>query len=216
MSDYAAYCRAILQMPAVLIGDDNLLARQGLKHLLGQEIRGLIFAEAHTGDEAIAHLARRHWDIIIIEVAIPGKNGFEVLREIRREFPASRVLLWGFRRDPHHATRARQLKASGYISKNSGRAGILNAFKNVLAGKDYFGEEGDCAADFIPPRVALSSRERDVLAAVVSGKRVGQIARDLKLSPKTVSTYKRRIADKLELTTTAELVFYALDHLTSA
>jgi DNA-binding NarL/FixJ family response regulator len=201
-------------MPSVLIVDDNLLARQGLKHLLGQVRRGLVFGEAQTSDEAIAFLARRRWSVAVIDVLIPGQGGFPVLRKIRRSYPRCRVVILSAHANREDALQARQLGASGYAGKNSSRPEVLKILRSVLAGKDHFVEAayegtGEWPIPLHPP---LSPRERDVLLAFVAGKRVGEIAAELDLSIKTISTYKRRILDKLRLKSVADLVRYAIEH----
>src|ERR1022692_4411054 len=125
-------------MPSVLIVDDHLLIRQGLKQMLSQEYRDLVVGEAGSSDEAAARLAKRPWDIVTLDIAIPGKDGFYVLQEVRRRHPSTRVLVLSVHADPQYAVRARQLGASGYVSKNAGRAELLKAFTSVLAGKEYF------------------------------------------------------------------------------
>jgi two-component system invasion response regulator UvrY len=201
-------------MTSVLIVDDNLLVREGLKHLLSQEHRGLAFGEATNGQEVAARLAKRAWDVVVIEVSIPGHDGFQTLQEIRRSYPATRVVMLSRVPSPEHALRARQLKAAGYSAKNSSRAELLRVFHNVLAGKEHFAGAAQGASKTLsaPVPAALSGRERDVLIACVAGKRVGEIAGELNLSIKTVSTYKRRILNKLQLKSVAELVRHAIDH----
>ncbi len=201
-------------MPTVLIVDDNLLARQGLRHLLSQVRRGLVFGEAQTSEEATALLARRKWDVVVIDVAIPGQGGFRILQKIGRSHPKSRAVMLSAHANPEHALQARQLGASGYAGKDSPRPDVLKVLRNVLAGREHFVEapyEGTGAWP-IPLHPPLSARERDVLLAFVAGKRVGEIASDLSLSIKTVSTYKRRILDKLRLNSVADLVRYAIEH----
>jgi two-component system, NarL family, invasion response regulator UvrY len=203
-------------MPSVLIVDDSLLARHGLRHLLSQEHRGLVFGEAKSFEEATAYLAKRPWDVVVIEVSMPGHDGFQMLQEIRRSYPATRVLILSPQTNPEHAFRARQLKATGYVGKNSLRGDMLRAFRSVFEGKEHFldtNHDGSGAwAMPVPLRPPLSGRERDVLVACVAGKRVGEIAADLNLSIKTVSTYKRRILNKLQLKSVADLVRHAIDH----
>lgn len=201
-------------MPSVLIVDDHVLARQGLKQLLSQEYRGLVFGEAKNSNEAAVRLARQHWDIVVLEIAIPGKDGFYVLQEIRRRHPSTPVLVLSMHADSQYAVRCRQLGASGYVCKNAGRVDLLKAFKAVLAGKKYFKDlpPPGTAVETAPGHVGLSAREYAVMLAFAAGKRPGEIAADLNLSAKTISTYKRRVLDKLELHSTAELVRYVIDH----
>jgi len=203
-------------MPSVLIVDDDLLVRQGLKHLLGEEYRGLIFGEARIREEASARLAGRTWDVMVIEVSIPGLDGFQMLRQIRSTYPASRVLMLSAHSNPHYALRARQLQASGYCGKNATRTEFLKAFRAVLAGKEYFVDPPHSGPGASPLPAStpngLSARERDILLACVAGKRVGETAAELNLSIKTVSTYKRRVLNKLRLNSVSDLVRYAIDH----
>jgi len=201
-------------MPSVLIVDNNVLARLGLKNLLSQEYRGLVFGEARSGEEAAALLASRRWDVALIEVLIPGQDGFQLLRQIRLSYPATRVLMLSPYADPQYALRARQLEASGYVGKNSSRTGLLKAFHRVLAGKKHFADplDGQEVAGAMPVYPVLSTRECDIFVACVAGKRIGEIAAELNLSIKTVSTYKRRVLDKLNLQSTSDVVRYAIDH----
>jgi len=201
-------------MPSVLIVDDNLLARQGLKHLLSQEQKGLAFGEARTAEEAVAALAKRRWDIVVIEASLPGYDGFQILQEVRRSHPAVRVVMLSSHTNPEQALQARQSRASGYVGKNSPRADVLRVFRSVLAGKNRFVGLPDHQSALwpLPEHLPLSTRERDVLLAFVAGKRVSEIAAELNLSVKTISTYKRRILDKLQLSSIADLVRYAIEH----
>jgi DNA-binding NarL/FixJ family response regulator len=199
-------------MPSVLIVDDNSLVRLGLKRLLDQEYRGLVFGEAKNSEEAAAHLASRTWDVILIMVPIAGQDGFKMLQAIRQFYPATRVLILSPHADQQDALRARQLQASGYV-RNS-RTELLKAFESVLTGKKHFvGLPPDGpGAKPTPIPSGLSTRERDILLRCVAGKRIGEIASELNLSIKTVSTYKRRGLDKLQLKSVSDLVRYAIDH----
>lgn len=201
-------------MPSVLIVDDQLLVRSGLKLLLSQEYRGLVFGEAKNSDDAAIMLAKRHWDLVVLAIAVPGKDGFYVLQEIRRRHPSTRTLMLSMHTDPQYAIRARQLGANGYVYKTAGRTEILRAVKSVLEGEDHFQDPHPLGTvtKKLPRHAGLSARERAVMLALASGKRSGEIATELNLSAKTISTYKRRILDKLELRSTADLVRYAIDH----
>ena len=201
-------------MPSVLVVDDHLLIRHGLKQMLSQEYRGLVFGEARNSDEATVRLAKRPWDLVILDIAIPGKDGFYVLQEIRHRHPSTRVLVLSMHADPQYAVRAQQLGASGYVSKNAGRPELLRAFKSVLAGKEYFEAlpSARTSAETVPGHAGLSTREHAVMLALAAGKSPGEIAAELNLSVKTISTYKCRILDKLALHSTADLVRYVIDH----
>ena len=198
----------------VLIVDDHLLVRNGLKQVLDEEFRGFVFGEAATADEALAHVARQPWDLIVLDVGIPGKDGFYVLRETLRQRPRTRVVMLSIYADPLYPARARQMGASGYIYKDAGRSDLVKAFKKVLAGKTHFDRSlaPNSAAPVSTGRANLSAREYDVLLAFAAGRETGEIAAELSLSAKTVSTYKRRILDKLHLRSTADLVRWVIDH----
>jgi DNA-binding NarL/FixJ family response regulator len=201
-------------MPSVLIVANDLLVRQGLKHMLGQEHRDLVFGEAKGSEDAAICLAKRPWDIAVVDVSIPGEDGFRFLQEIRRSHPSTRVLVLSLHTYPDHAARARQLHARGYVHKNAGRAVFLKAFKSVLAGEEHFEKLSprETSARPQPKHARLSPREQAVLSAIVAGKRLSEIAAELNLSVQTVSTYKRRIFDKLGVHSAAELFRYAIDH----
>jgi two-component system, NarL family, invasion response regulator UvrY len=201
-------------MASVLIVDDNLLVRLGLKQLLTQEYRNLVFGEAKNSEEANPLLAGRIWDVIAIRVSITGQDGFQMLQAIRQFYPATRVLILSPHTDQRDALRARQLQASGYVRKDSSRTELLKAFRSVLAGKEYFVNlppDGPGVKP-TPEHSGLSTRERDILLGCVAGKRIVEIASELNLSIKTVSTYKRRGLDKLQLKSVSDLVRYAIDH----
>jgi DNA-binding NarL/FixJ family response regulator len=205
-------------MPSVLIVDNHLLIRYGLRHMLSQEHRGLVFGEAKNCKEADILLAKRHWDLVSLALTLPGKSGFNVLQEIRRLHPSTRVLILTTHDNPHYARRARHMGASGYVCKNAGRRDLLRAFKSVLAGKVHFEDllPLQPVEATVPRNAALSAREREVMLAFAAGKRACEIAGEINLSVKTVSTYKRRILDKLRLHSTADLVCYVIDrHLSS-
>ena len=200
-------------MPTILIIDDNLLARIGLKHLLSGEYRELVFGDAATAEEAAAAFGQRSWDLGVLDIAIASPNGFQFLKEIRQSYPSTRVIVMSAHANAEHAFQARQLGTSGYVGKNMSRAELVRAFWSVLNGKECFldsfpEKESETPSPQLP---ALSARERHVLAEFVAGRRVGEIAADMHLSIKTVSTYKRRILNKLQLNSVADLVRHAID-----
>jgi len=200
---------------SILIVDDHLLLRQGLKQVLSREFRDLAFGEAQTAEEALARIESQPWRLVILDIGLPGQDGFFVLREIRARRPEAAVLMLGMHADSLYATRSLQLGAVGYVSKNSGRSTLLNAVRNVLQGKQHFGESIRRGVDnprSIASHTNLSAQESKVLLAIAAGRRSGQIAAELNLSAKTVNTYKRRVLDKLGLTSTAGLVHYVIDH----
>ena len=202
-------------MPAikVLIVDDHLLVRNGLKQVLKEEYRGVVFGEAQSAGEALAHIEKSPWDLVVLDIVLPDKDGFYVLHEALIRRPESRILVLSIHADPLYAARARQLGASGYVCKDAGRADLVKAFKRVLAGKTHFdGSLPPDSATTTTPHASLSAREYKVLLAFAAGRRTGEIAAELSLNVKTISTYRRRLLDKLHLKSTADLVHYVIDH----
>ena len=199
----------------ILIVDDHLLVRQGLKQVLSGEYRDIVFGEAGSAEEALAQIKAQSWRLVILDVSLPNADGFTVLREICTDRPQALVLMLSLHADSLYAARSLQLGAMGYISKSSGRSELLKAVRSVLDGRKYYSEsvwrEVDKAGS-VPRHANLSVQECKVLLALAEGRRIGEVAADLKLSAKTVSTYKRRILDKLALQSTADLVRYVIDH----
>ena len=183
--------------------------------MLSQEFRDLAFGEARTAEEALTQIKSRPWRLVILDIGLPDKDGFFVLQEIRTRRPEAAVLMLSMHADSLYAARSLQLGAAGYVSKSSGRSTLLRAVKSVLEGKTYFSESirrGVDSAKSIARHANLSAQESKVLLALAAGRRTGGIAAELNLSAKTVSTYKRRVLNKLGLTSTAGLVRYVIDH----
>jgi len=201
----------------VLIVDDHLLVRGGLKQVLAEEYRGVVFGEAGTADDALAQIARQPWDLVTLEIRVPGKDGkdgFYVLQQTLLRRPRTPVLVLSIHADPAYAVRALQMGAAGYLSKDADRSGLVKALKNALDGKVPFAASpwSNSPAATAPGDTCLSAREYNVLLAFAAGKRTGEIAVEFNLNIKTVSTYKRRILDKLHLKSIADLVHYVIDH----
>lgn len=205
-------------MPSALIIDDHVVVRHGLKQMLREEFRGIAFGDAGNAVEARLALAKRPWDLVVLDIGMPGQDGFEVLREIRRNHPQMKVLVLSVHLERQYAAQSLELGAAGYVSKDASRSELLKAFRTVLAGKRYLsrsisGELTPKASDSgDPPHKALSAREVVVMRALAMGKRSGEIAAQLNLDIRTVSTYKRRILNKLQLNSIADLVRYFIDH----
>jgi DNA-binding NarL/FixJ family response regulator len=201
---------------SILIVDDHLLTRLGLKQLLGNEFRNVVFGEGETAAQALAQIKAQPWRLVILDVSLPDdEDALSVLREVRANRPQTAVLVLGAGSPSQDATRSLQLGASGYISKSSGRSDLLKAVSNVLDGKKHFSESVRREARSQKPAALhanLSAQEYKVLLALAAGRRTGEVASDLNLSAKTVSTYKRRILNKLGLESTAALVRYVIDH----
>jgi two-component system, NarL family, invasion response regulator UvrY len=202
------------RMPAILIIDGDWLTRQGLKQTLSEEYRGVTFGEAPNGTEALAQVSRTSWDLVILEITLPDRDGFVVLQEICHRFPRMPVVVISMYPDSQYVSRAQRMGAVGYVGKNAGRVALLRAFRSVLAGEKYFptleAPEAQGTAQLVP--ASLSGREYGVMLALAAGKRASDIATELDLSVKTVSTYKKRVLNKLHLRSLADLVHYVVNH----
>ncbi len=204
-------------VPSILIVEENLLTRLGLRQILLDQYPGLTFGEAKSSDEAVIRLIRQSWDLVVLGLSIFEKNGFYILQEVRNRHPSTRVLVLSTlstQADSKYSVLAEKWGATGCVGKNASRADLIRAFRNVFAGKKHFGNftSRSNAVENRKRHGGLSAREYGVLLGYVAGKRASQIALDLDLSVKTVSTYKRRILDKLGLDSTADLIRYAIDH----
>lgn len=193
--------------------------REGLKRLLGLEGRRDVFGDASTPAEALTLISQQHWDIVVLDISLGHFSGLELLHALHRERPRLPVLVLSMHGEEQYARRAFQAGASGYIMKNSPSAEVAAAIHKVANGGKYLSAKlGETlVASFDPhasllPHERLSQREFEVLRLLASGKAVSEIADMLSLSDKTVSTYRGRILEKLQLKTTADLVRYALEH----
>ena len=198
---------------SILIVDDYLLIRLGLKQVFSDEYRDVVFGVAGTAEQALAQIKAKPWRLVILDVSLADDDGFFVLQEICARRPDAAVLILGTHTDSPYAARSLQLGASGYISKSAGRSDLLRAARTVLDGKQYFSVSARQEAG--NPRSAalhanLSAQEYKVFLALTAGQSTGEIAAEWNLSSKTVSTYKRRILNKLNLKSTADLVRYAI------
>lgn len=203
------------QKVSILLIDDRLLVREGLKQVLRREYVHVSFGEARTTEEALARIKAQPWRLVILDISHLNDDGLFVLREIRARRPQTGVLLLGTQADSLYGTRALQLGAAGYLSQNFGRSDLLKAVRNVLEGKKHFAESILRGADSPASggvRASLSAQECRVLLALAAGRRTREIAAELNLSDKTVSTYKQRGFNKLGIKSTVELVRYEMEH----
>ena len=206
-------------MTRVLIADDHELVRRGLKHLLADEIGPVKIGEAGTSQEAVELLTKQEWDVVLLDINMPGRSGLDVLEEVKRLQPGTPVLVLSGFPEADYAVRALKLGASGYLTKQSASDELVAAVRKVMAGGRYvtaslaerlaasLGGELDQK-----PHEALSNRELQVLRLIASGKSIKEIAAELSLSEKTVGTYRSRLAEKMTLSSNVELTRYALQH----
>jgi two-component system invasion response regulator UvrY len=201
----------------ILIIDDHHIVREGLKRMLDLDDRRDVFGDASTAAEAIALIDQQHWDIAVLDISLGGASGLALLDTIQQLRPRLPVLMLSIHSEEQYARRAFQAGASGYLMKNSPSTEFAIAINRILHGGKYVSAklaEALVAEPRLdsPSHERLSRREFEVLRLLASGKAVSEIADMLSLSDKTVSTYRGRILEKLQLKTTADLVRYALDH----
>lgn len=204
-------------MIQVLVADDHPLLRSGLRHVLEQEPDFGKPGEAGDSEQVLEKLEERSWDVLVLDIAMPGRNGLETLSEIRKRRPGLPVLILSMHSEEQYAIRAIKAGASGYLTKNNAATELVRAIRRILSGKKYVSPAlAEVLAHLIesgeqrPPHEALSDREYHLVCAIASGKSVSQIAEETSLSVKTVSTYRARALEKMNMRTNAELTRYAI------
>lgn len=203
----------------ILITDDHAVVRQGLKQILAEEFTRAEFGEAASASEAIERVWREHWDVVVLDITMPGRSGLEVLKEIKKSKPKLPVLVLSMHPEDQFAVRLLKIGAAGYMTKESAPNELVGAVKKVMAGGRYIsGSLAEKMASYLaidvqtPPHERLSDREFLVLRLIASGKTPTMIAKELGLSVKTISTYRMRILEKMDMANNAELTHYAIQN----
>lgn len=206
-------------MTRMLIVDDHEVVRRGLRQILLEAFPAATIEEADSSESALAAIASATWDLVLLDVNIPGRSGLEVLEDARRLRPNMPVLVVSAFPEEEFAIRCIRLGAAGYVTKNTASAELVAAARKALGGGKYVTArlaerlvEVLGGATPPSPHEALSSRELQVLRLVASGRTSKEVAAELHLSEKTIATYRARIAEKLGISTIAELTRYALQH----
>lgn len=201
----------------LLITDDYALVREGLVQFLSMSPDVQIVAEANNGDELLEKLPITTPDLLLLDMAMPGKCGVELVSQIKSRYPDLKILVLSMYDDASIVLRAMKAGASGYISKNCSPQDLLDAIRKVAATGKYLNPQmaeqlayASAVQDPDDIELILSEREREILRLIVEGKRVSEIAEQLFISDKTVSTHKSHLLRKLGLKNVAELVRYAL------
>ena len=204
-------------MCKVLLADDHEVVRQGLKLLLAEEPHMAVGGEASTGHEVLELVRQQAWDVVVLDITMPGKSGLDLLKELKHLRPNLAVLVLTMHQEDQYADRMLKAGARGYLTKGSAGTEVVKAIRTVCAGGVY-------VSDFLAgklavagaldvhesPHESLSDREFQVLTMIASGKTATEIAEELSLSVKTVSTYRTRILEKMRMHTSAELTHYAI------
>lgn len=206
-------------MIRILVADDHSIVRRGLVKILSDDPELRVAAEAGSGPEVLDLVRRGEFDVVVLDISLPGMSGLDVLKQLVVEKPDLPVLMLSIHPEEQYAIRALKAGALGYLTKASAPEELVTAIKTLAAGERYItsslarklaAEIGELAKDRLPHE-ALSDREYDVLCRLGRGQTVGDIARELSLSVKTISTYRVRILSKMGMTTNAQLMRYALE-----
>jgi two-component system, NarL family, invasion response regulator UvrY len=201
----------------LLIADDHSVVRQGLKQILTDEYSDAQVDEAISGNEALEKAREGNYDVLILDISMPGKNGLEILKQLRTEEIKIPVLILSMHSENQYAIRMLKAGASGYLTKESASDELIEAVRRVLMGRKYITETlaEQLASDFENPtdkplHQLITDREFQVLCLIATGKTVSEIGDELCLSVQTISTYRARILEKMGMKNNAELTHYAI------
>jgi DNA-binding NarL/FixJ family response regulator len=203
----------------VLLADDHAIVRAGLKEILADTGDIAVAGEATNGQEVMAQIRARDFDVAVLDMSMPGRSGIELIKQVKDEKPKLRILVLTMHSEEQYAVRALRAGASGYLTKEAAADQLVAAIRRIAAGGAYVSPEtaerlalGAAPRAEAAPHTLLSDREFQVLQMIAGGRTVGEIAKRLSLSVKTVSTHKTRILVKMGLANQAELIRYALEH----
>jgi len=204
-------------MIRVLIVDDHAILRRGLRSLLSDAFARAEFGEASNAEQALEQLGKKGWDVALLDITLPGKSGLDLLKELKAARPRLPVLVLSAHPEDQFAVRALKAGAEGYMTKESASEELVKAIHKILAGGRYVSPAlaeklaSSVRKDFTrTPHETLSDREYEVMCRIASGKTVTEIAGELSLSAKTISTYRVRILEKLGVKNSAEIARYAI------
>ena len=206
-------------MIRILIADDHAILRRGLKEILVRELTDAVCGEAEDAQQVVAQIQSHDWDLVMLDISMPGRSGLDVLKDLKAMRPKLPVLVLSMHPEDQYGKRVLRAGASGYMNKKSAPEELMTAIRKLLAGGQY-------VSPALAERLALdlryneaqsgheilSGREFEVLRMIAFGKTATQIAEELHLSVNTVSTHRARILEKMHMATTAELMHYALSN----
>ncbi len=201
------------------MADDHAVVRQGLKLILADHFKKAVFGQARNASEALFRITKEHWDVLVLDITMPGRSGLEILQDVKRLRPKLPVLVLSMHPEDQFAVRMLKAGAGGYMTKESADEELVGAIKKVVDGGRYISPSlAERMASYLSvdvqkaPHERLSDREFQVLRMIASGKTVSQIGRELSLSVKTISTYRARVLEKMDMKNSAELTHYAVQH----
>jgi two-component system, NarL family, invasion response regulator UvrY len=203
----------------VLVADDHAIVRKGIEQIIAELDDVVVEDEAKDGHEALEKAACKEYDLVLLDVSMPGRDGLDVLKELKRRRPRLPVIMLSMHPEEQYAVRALRSGASGYLAKDSAPDELIDAIRKALAGCVYMSASlaeklaaGTADLSGRRPHEQLSDREYQIMRMLASGKTLGSIAHDLSLSVKTISTYRARILLKLNLHGNADVARYVLEH----
>jgi DNA-binding NarL/FixJ family response regulator len=206
-------------MIRLVIADDHAIVREGLKRIVSEAPGMQIEAEAGDGNEVMNIVREREFDVLVLDLSMPGRSGMELIKLVKAEKPKLRILVLSMHQETQYAVRAIKSGASGYLTKESAPGQLVQAIQKIATGGAYISAEvaeqlalGAMPGVDKPPHEALSDREFEVFRQLVAGASVTEIAAELKLSVKTVSTHKANLMQKLAIDNPSDLVRYAIRH----
>jgi two-component system, NarL family, invasion response regulator UvrY len=206
-------------MIKVLIADDHPIVRQGLRQILSGIPDMAVAGEAVNAQETLDQVRAGGWDVLVLDITMPDRSGFDILKELKHEQPELPVLVLTIHGEEQLAVRVLRAGASGYLTKENAPAELVKAIRKVVGGGKYISRGlaetlafGLDTASERPRHEALSDREFQVMQMMAGGKTLAEIAGELSLSAKTVSTYRTRLLEKMNLTTNAEIIRYAIEN----
>ncbi|MEW6734123.1 MAG: response regulator transcription factor [Acidobacteriota bacterium] len=206
-------------MIKVLVADDHAIVREGLKQILAENSTIVVAGEASTAQEVIRKVQTGSWDVVVLDISLPDRSGLEVLKQIKNQFPTLPILVLTMHAEEQYAVRVLKAGASGYLTKESAPEQLVEALQKVARGGRYVSASlaerlvFDLRSDPNKlPHESLSDREFQILCMIASGKTLTEIAQELYVSIKTVSTHRTRILQKMGMRNNAELIHYAITH----
>jgi two component transcriptional regulator, LuxR family len=206
-------------MIKVLIADDHPVVREGLKQIINKATDINVLGEALNGQEVLNMLDKGSYDVIVLDINMPGRDGIEVLKEIRKEYPKLPVLILSIYPEEQMGVRVLKAGASGFLNKEIAPKELLNAIRKIHTGGKYVSPQlaeklavAVEARSDIEPHKLLSNREYQVFLLIATGKSINEIAEQLSLSDKTIRTYRDRLMEKMDIRNDVELTHYAIKH----
>ncbi len=204
-------------MIKILIADDHPVVRKGLMEIIEETSDMEVTDEASNGQEVLAKVSEKDFDVVLLDISMPGRSGLDILKELKSQLPKLAVLVLSIHPEEQYAVQALKAGAAGYLTKKSAPEELVSALRKVSAGGKYvspfLAEKLALALENgmdRPPHETLSAREYEVMRKIASGKTVTEISRELFLSPKTISTYRTRILEKMRMKNNTELIRYAI------